>query len=260
MRRKKIFVGLGATLAVLVFFVSAGRVGAQVELTGVAVSVSITDEEAQAGDIVCSKQDGHTRCSREYDSNIFGVIVESPAIYLESQEMENSRLVASSGTATVRVTAANGNIAVGDFITSSENPGVGQRADKNGFVLGTALQAYEPADANQVGELLVSLNTRPTTIQSDVQGNLLDLLSQGLASTILTPLDALRYILASVVVILSFVMGFIYFGRVAKTGVEAIGRNPLAGRVIEFTVVLHIVLTLAIAGGGVGLAYLILTL
>jgi F0F1-type ATP synthase membrane subunit c/vacuolar-type H+-ATPase subunit K len=70
----------------------------------------------------------------------------------------------------------------------------------------------------------------------------------------------LRYLTAALMVILGFVLGFVYFGRIAKAGVEAIGRNPLSSKTIEFGLILHILLTIVIVGAGLGIGYLILTL
>ena len=58
----------------------------------------------------------------------------------------------------------------------------------------------------------------------------------------------------------SFVMGFVYFGRVARSGIEAIGRNPLASRIIQFNVILHILISIVIVLVGLAIAYLILIL
>ena len=54
--------------------------------------------------------------------------------------------------------------------------------------------------------------------------------------------------------------GFIYFGKMSKTGVEAIGRNPLAGKQIQFNVILHLAVTVAIVLAGLAMAYFILIL
>jgi F0F1-type ATP synthase membrane subunit c/vacuolar-type H+-ATPase subunit K len=61
-------------------------------------------------------------------------------------------------------------------------------------------------------------------------------------------------------VIISFTLGMIYFGRASRTGIEAVGRNPLAKRVIQLTIFLNIVLTIVIVMVGLAIAYLILIL
>ena len=253
MLRKIIFISF------LLIFAFAGKTFAQSELTGIAVSVPVRDEDVQGGDIICSDRESYIKCVNEYDSSLYGVVSDEPAASLESEEIENARLVVTDGQATVRVSTINGNIAVGDLITTSSTPGVGQKASRNGYVLGSALQTYD-AEASQTGEILVSLNIRPITSLSDAGANLFETIRQGLSASVLSPLASLRYILAAGIVLASFILGFVYFGRVAKTGVEAIGRNPLAGRTIEFSVILHIVLTIVIVVVGLAISYLILVL
>ena len=60
--------------------------------------------------------------------------------------------------------------------------------------------------------------------------------------------------------ILSFVIAVFFFGRVSTTGVEAIGRNPLAGKLIMTSVVLHLGLAAGIILIGVAVGYIILVL
>jgi F0F1-type ATP synthase membrane subunit c/vacuolar-type H+-ATPase subunit K len=47
------------------------------------------------------------------------------------------------------------------------------------------------------------------------------------------PLSALRYVAASVIVVAAAIAAFVYFGKVARSGVDAIGRNPLASKAIK---------------------------
>jgi F0F1-type ATP synthase membrane subunit c/vacuolar-type H+-ATPase subunit K len=55
-------------------------------------------------------------------------------------------------------------------------------------------------------------------------------------------------------------LGFVFFGRVVARGVEAMGRNPLAGSLIAVSVVFNLILTVVIMLVGLGIAYLILKL
>ena len=61
-------------------------------------------------------------------------------------------------------------------------------------------------------------------------------------------------------ILISFSLGFIYFGRVAKTGIEAMGRNPMAGKMIQLSVLFNIIVTVIIVLIGLAIAYLILIL
>lgn len=234
---------------------------AQEPPSGIAVMVPVADEEAVDGDILCSSDKGYVRCTVPYDPAIYGVLTESPAVSLEATGSGNLKPVSSSGTVLVRVSSRNGEIKVGDFITSSEIPGVGQRADGAGYVLGNALDPSTGSGPDDIGKIYVSLSVRPPGVAATSgpkTRNLVETFRQALAAPVLSPLASLRYVLAALVTIIAFTLGFLYFGKVARSGVEAIGRNPLAGRMIQFSVVLNIFLTLGIVGIGVGIAYLIL--
>lgn len=223
--------------------------------SGVAVSVVVTGDQVEDGQIICSTSEGNELCNLDYDSTILGVVSTDPATFIENKALEGSFPMFTSGKVFVRVNNDNGNINVGDFITSSKTPGVGQKATRSGYVVGSALQTY---DGSGEGKILASIGIRPAIVTEGIRGNLLETLRDGLASVYLTPLNALRYILAMIVTIVAFTLGFMYFGRVAKTGVEAVGRNPLASRAIHLSVVFNVVLTVVIMGAGLALAYLIL--
>lgn len=246
---------IGFLSALSIATLSPDLVRAQdVTSSGLALSV-VTTGEVNNGDILCSSVEGAKACVGTYNTNMIGVYVDSPAILLDNLSLTDSKPVLASGKATVRVTVANGEIKQGDFITTSDKPGVGQKADRSGYVLGSALE-----DATTDGVVLVSLGIRPALVVSNQRTNLLDSAKDALLSPYLSPLASLRYILAAIAAAGAFILGFMYFGRVAKSGVEAIGRNPLAGRLIQFSVILNLLLTLVIMGSGLAIAYLILVL
>ena len=226
---------------------------------GVAVPVSLKGNGSD-GDIVCTVEGGYGLCSNAYDTSIFGIISDNPAVAFDMQGVENPKMILTSGKVRTNVSTINGNITAGDFLTSSEKAGIGQRADKNGYVLGTALESYESGSPDSIGKILVLINIHPAIGLGTARTNLLQVIRQGAGATILEPLSSLRYLLAALIVISSFIMGFIYFGRVARSGIEAIGRNPLASRVIQFNVMLHILISIVIVLVGLAIAYLILIL
>lgn len=225
--------------------------------SAMAVSVVIKGDQIEDGLIVCSTTDGNSLCNQPYDTAILGVVATDPAIFLQNRALEGSYPLVTSGKAFVKVTNSAGNIAIGNFITTSTTAGTGQKATRSGYIIGTALQGY---DGSGEAKILISIGVRPAIVAEGIRGNLLETIRQGLSSVYLTPLNALRYILAMIVTIVAFTLGFMYFGRVAKTGVEAVGRNPLASRTIQLSVVFNIVLTVIIMIAGLALAYLILIL
>jgi hypothetical protein len=217
------------------------------------------DEKTELGEVICIDRTGYRKCSSAYDSAMYGIITTNPAAVIGTHG-DNEVTIASRGKAKVKVTAANGPIKVGDLITSSTIAGTAQLAKRNGYVLGTSLEDFSPSDSNQTGLVTVSLALNSVASFSDAKNNLLETIKQALSAPTLTPLASLRYMMAFAITVISFTLGFVYFGRVTKTGVEAIGRNPLASRIITAAMGVHIVLTIAIVGGGLLLSYLILVL
>lgn len=244
-------------IIVFLFAFSIVQVSAQVDSLGIAIPI-VPTEEVQSGDVICSLEGGLALCRQGYDPSIYGVIVESPPISLESSDLPGSPLALQSGDVIVRVNTSNGPISAGDLVTTSENPGIAMKASVNGFVLGIALEDYQVEDPTAVGEILVSLNVHPASSFVGSRSNLVANIRQALSAPVVSPLDSLRYLLAFIVAIISFALGFIYFGRVVRTGVEAIGRNPLASRMIQTTVIVNILITIVIVITGLAVSLLIL--
>jgi len=227
--------------------------------TGLALPIPILEKGIQDGDIITSDQTGYKRSSTAYDPNIYGVVSLNSALSLKSSETTTYPVI-TTGIAYVRVSTANGSIKKNDQITTSAIPGVGQKATTNGFVLGVALEAYNNSNPRSVGKILVSVNPRFNAAFKANATNLLESLRVVASSPFLSPLTTLRYLLAAFIAIASFVLGFMYFGRIARTGVEALGRNPLAARIIQLGIVVNVLLTAVIILVGIGIAYLILIL
>ena len=227
---------------------------AQVGSTSLAVEVPIVGDIADAA-IICQSTNGFVACSKEFDAGIYGVVTDDPALSIEDQSLLGTRLAVTSGNTVVRVNSSGGEISPGDFITSSTVPGVGMRAARNGFVVGQALEGFSGSGE---GQILVALNIHPTLAISDAQTDLLDALRRGLSFSFVSPLASLRFIIALIIILVSFVFGLHYFGRQARTGVEAVARNPLAKRTIQVSIFANVLLGLAVIVGGLILAALII--
>ena len=252
----KLFLGL-LLICQFVNWLNIGEALAQNIGGGMGISIDIASKNVKEGDIISSTKTGYILSNTPYDSAIYGVIAKTPAVELVNTSLKNASYVISNGQTITRVTAKNGAIKRGDLITSSETPGVGQKATLSGFVLGNAMENYS---SNSIGTILVNINPHYDNSTPNIRNNLVTTIKNAGTSAFLSPFEALRYVAAALVAILSFVLGFTYFGRVAAKGVEAVGRNPLAGRLIEFSVVLNIILTGIIILAGLGISYLILVL
>lgn len=254
----KLFLGLVLLLSFLNREIHAQE---QLELsTGAATSIVVQNEDVEPGDIIILSEDGnYFLSSKAYDSRMVGVIVRDPAVAFNDLNLENSVFLISQGETFVNVSTVNGNIKKGDFITSSSVPGIGQKADVSGQVLGIALQSYESESPDQVNDILVQLDIKPNVV-SDVKVNLIEAWRKGSEAPFLTPLTSLRYILAALVTAGAFVVGFSSFSKASGKGVEALGRNPLAESTIKKGMVFNMILTFFIMLIGLVLAYLILVL
>lgn len=227
--------------------------------SGFAFKIPVTDGAAPNGSVICVKDSLFSPCDLPYSPSMYGVIDDNPAGYFEAEDELAGRFVMSSGQVLVRASDTNGRILKGDFVTASSIPGVVQKATENGFVLGTAL--IDQADDAQVDSLiLIIINIHPEASLSSSRSNLIQIIRQGTDAPLLEPLSSLRYILAALLILISFGLGFLYFGRVAAAGVEAIGRNPLARRMIQTSIFINIGVVVMIILSGLAAAYLVLIL
>ena len=237
----------------------APKVSAQANSSGVAISAAVSGETFDGG-IVCSDMANlYISCKKEYDPNMYGVVTFTPGLSFDSGQ-EGSVPVVAAGNVYVVVSSINGDIKKGDYVTSSKTPGVGQLAKKSGYVLGTALEDYSSPDTQATGKILLNINAKPGILTAGAGANLFQLIKDGVEGAFESPLSALRYIIAGILVVICFVFGFLHFGRMAKSGVEAIGRNPLAAKTIQFGILLNVMIAIVIVGAGLGIAYIVLVI
>ncbi len=233
---------------------------AQSQSAGTAISIPIVDKDVKDGSIIVSTPKGFGLTSTAYDSNIYGVYTASPALFLQNTTDTQAKPVITSGKVNVLVSSINGNIKKNDLITTSTVKGIGQKADRNGIVLGTALQDYSNSNQKVTGLIMVAVNPHFNASFADTKTNVLEVLRNASDPTTLTQLTSLRYVIAAGIALISFGIGFVYFGRVTSSGVEALGRNPLASRMIQLNLVLNLILMVVIIVVGLGIGYMILIL
>ncbi|KKS02627.1 MAG: hypothetical protein UU64_C0013G0015 [candidate division WWE3 bacterium GW2011_GWF2_41_45] len=228
--------------------------------TNTAFSLQLKDNIGNAGDIVTYKDGQYSISAEKYDTQMFGVIVDKPITSLEDINLTDYKLVSSFGEAVLNVSNRDGEIKEGDYITSSDIPGVGVRANESGQILGIALEDYSPSNSEDIGQILVFVDIKTSFIDKKISKNLLEILKTSLTSPFMTPIEALRYLLAILTVFASFVIGFSSFGKITGTSVEALGRNPMAGNSIRRVVIFNFVLTVIIMAVGLAIAYFVLVL
>ncbi|KKR90862.1 MAG: hypothetical protein UU41_C0055G0002 [Candidatus Roizmanbacteria bacterium GW2011_GWA1_41_13] len=113
------------------------------------------------------------KSNQPYQSSLMGIISTKPGFIMTGNEdffssgkisKENERLVALTGRVPVKVNLQNGPIGIGDYLTSSDVPGVAMKATKAGRVIGMALEEYNPNSTNtdpnatNIGKIMVFVN------------------------------------------------------------------------------------------------------
>lgn len=253
-------------ILIFVFFLFVQPVYAQFESlrepqVTIASSASIVSSgEVLDGSLVVSNENGFEISTKEYQPSIYGVVVFDPAVILNQTDDPESFPIVSSGTVRVRVSGVNGAIKKGDFLTSSKIEGVAMKATRSGFAVGTALEDYESLSSDEEGLILISLRTQNYIAPSNVNQNLRDIFDLSTVAAYQQPIAVFRYVMAGLIVVLSVFLGIFYFGRIAISGVEALGRNPLAGKKIQVGIILSVVLALGVITAGVAVAVFILRL
>lgn len=228
---------------------------------GIANYIPIQGSNIKNGDIISFSNKGYFLSSKPYDPFIIGVVITNPAVSLSLVNGgKNNYPVATSGNIEVNVNSSNGNIRSGDLITTSSIPGVGMRATKTGYVIGSATSSYSSKNPKEVGKVNISLNLHYAYLASPVLSNLKDIFNLSILATYETPSAVFKYFVAGIVIILAALFGFLSFGRTANKGIEALGRNPLAGKMIELGIVLNVLIALGILGTGLIVAIVIIRL
>jgi len=240
----------------------------------------LSETDAQEGDILSSTSDkGLVRTTTAYDSHLFGILQSQPLMVFRRVD-NKGKPVGRNGTARVNVTTLNGPITAGDYVTSSDIAGKGQKATLSGYVIGVALTSFGENDGTKTdytntsdpklnkqiasGTVTVALKIEYAELSTARStSRLVSTFSTALFQNMKDPnkfVDVLRYLAAAATVLVSLGIGFFTFSRSIPKGVEAIGRNPLAEKAILFSIILNIVFTILTAGIGIAVAALILRL
>ena len=227
---------------------------------GIATLVNTNLKNIKDGSVLSNSQNGAILSNTPYDPQVLGVVSRDAAIAISTDNSTNTVPVISNGTIYLLVSTQQGPIAKGDYLTTSTIPGVAVKAVLSGYVLGTALETDNDSNPKLTELIAVDLNlhyynTKPTLI-----GSLTDIFKFALLPTKNSPSPIFKYVVAAAVVLASLVLAFLTFGRTAAKGVEALGRNPAASKIIHLGIIFNVGIVVTIALAGLGVAFLILRL
>lgn len=250
------------TLSLLLNF--APLVTAQESGLSVPSVYEVADQEAKEGDILVSTDKGIVRANAAADPRLFGIKQDKALVAVRNKD-ETGTVILKSGAATVNVSNLNGNIAPGDFITSSEIPGVGQKASDDGYIIGTATQKFDGEGAEKVDRSGKQVATGAIQVSVSIQNQLINTPGGGpsfinrlVVAYIKDPKPTttiIRYTFATALILASLALGIMTISRTIRKGVEAIGRNPMAKDQVNFPIKINVIyaligvsLTIIVAG------------
>lgn len=214
-----------------------------------------SDQTLQKGMIVRLKPGDGTKVqavTQQDAGEVFGVVVSSSdaAVSLSNTSAAQETFVANSGQYEVLVSNQNGQIKEGDYVAVSALGGVGMKATSDQqYVLGKALTTFDGVmniEGNSTlktsnGDQQVTLGR--VTIEVSVAHNphyskedeagVPQVLSNLVQIVTDKPVTAFRiYASLTVVVVTIIIAGIVLFSGV-RTGMTAVGRNPLAKKSIS---------------------------
>jgi hypothetical protein len=256
---KKVF-GILPVLLLLFVFSASPAFAVALDAIGIASYYPINEKNVENGDIISSSVNGYYKTKVPYDAQVVGVITLKPAISLRTTNDKNMFPIVNAGIVNVKVSGANGNLKKGQFITSSDIPGTAMKATTGGYVLGSAMEDVSFSGKKDVKLVTIDLNVHYLQIGSPVASSLQDVFNLSRLATYEQPIRVFQYVAATLVLVISFIFGFLIFAKVVNTGVEALGRNPLAGKMIQLSIVFNVILIIAIILAGASIAYLIIRL
>lgn len=233
---------------------------------GVAQRLEVAGDNLGGGLIVSSRESEYFLSQETYDKNMFGVIADKPAIEISlPSDTLQTVSVLTKGTVPVKVSGESGEIKKGDRITSSSQPGIGMKATKTGFILGTAQESFSGKTKNETGTISVFLNIKFTFGEDSpaseiISKRMLDMVSLSAVAVLEEPKEIFRHTLGAFIIIASIIFTFLTFGQTIREGVKGIARNPLAKQSIIFGIVVNVGLSILIIGAGLGAAYFVISL
>ncbi len=254
---------------VCLFLILLGSSSSQLQVRaqdlGFAQPYPVEGENLQGGHIVSFSQGSYHLSTESYDKSMFGVVSDAPVVEILTENPPGTIPVITNGVTHVLVSTKNGPIKTGDIITSSDIPGIGMKSDKSGFILGMAQSDYTESDPQKYGQISVAIAIKFAFVEDSpesekIGSRLLDLVKLSTLAAYESPLDTLRYVLASGIVIATLVVTFFTTGKAVRHAIEATGRNPLASKTIMSGMIVNVLLSLAITASGLIAAYFVTTL
>lgn len=218
-------------------------------------------EDVSEGDIVVVENDQIIKkSSHEYEKLIFGVVNNEPAISV-NPGVEGLTPIASQGVVKVRVTNTNGEILRGDYITTSNIPGVGMKMRKDSYSIGLVQEDLKEVDENNIGMVFVEVNPGYVNLDQNLEKDrtFFKRLFAPSGNNPEANLGPFRYVIGGGIMLATLVFVILSIRKISRQAMVSVGRNPLASKVIFLSVLLNVIVTFVIAALGFALGYIVFT-
>lgn len=203
-----------------------------------------TDPASKPGTLMDLKADSQNiveLADSDRASQLIGVVGNQPLIELGSGSAQIQVVV--SGLSVAFVSNINGDIKIGDKITASPISGVGMKATSSTQIVGTAESNLSDSDTTtqqikdrsgneqsvKIGTVQVQVNVTYYAVPEDKLGSVVPSFLLSLGSAIAgKDVSALRVLIGFITMVIGFSIVGIMLQAAIRSGIIAIGRNPLA--------------------------------
>jgi hypothetical protein len=211
-------------------------------------------------------------------SRLFGVVVPPSSASISLSGTGSGQVqVVTSGTASVLVSTAGGNIKVGDYITVSPIAGVGQKVgDSSARVVGTAQAPFDGTGDGvtkrtiedtsgkktevSVGQIPVVISVSTYTATDGKQDYVVPSWLQNLSNTLAGKnVSTIRIILSVVILLIALSSVTVLLYSAVRNSIISIGRNPLSKKSVLGGLMQVMGINLVILGVSAGAIYLVLS-
>ena len=178
---------------------------------------------------------------------LVGVVSSQSLVELSNSNSKQVQIV-TNGTVSTLVSTINGTIAVGDKVTASPIKGVGMKAVRSGYIVGTAQAAFSEAtdlteqvvvdkDGNKqtvkVGMIPVQINVSFYESSDAKQSIIPDFITRFARAVAGRDVSVIRILIAFIILItgIGSISALMYSS--VRSSIISIGRNPLAASAVH---------------------------
>lgn len=202
--------------------------------------------EVQVGSIITVSNGKYSLSSTPNDQFMLGTVTDNPAMTEKYSGPIPYYPVVSTGEGYVLVSAVNGPIRKGDYITSSFIPGVGQKGEGTGNTIGIAEDDFAPAVKDTIGKipLIINIHYISSGISQPENSNVLS------AQSPTTPSNRdtiYKSALAVFIVTITLILAFKLISKMINKEIES-AKHPhkTSGTHKKYLLALHLFLVLVI--------------